>query len=112
VRRDYAVLAVDLAAAKQVNDHDSVVLARRMFAGDAWVIEEILDWAAPIAVQAGSPGSCWAASLTGHRWKPLLNRPRARRIELVCVNPMLVHRGREEKDFTRGLRALAPALCN
>ena len=38
---------------------------------------------------------------TGHRWKPLLDRAQARGIELVCVNPMLVHRGREEEDFTR-----------
>lgn len=34
VRRDFAVVAVDLASAKQaavVTDHDSVVLGRRMF---------------------------------------------------------------------------------
>ena len=38
VRRDYAVLAVDLASAKQaavLTDHDSMVLGRRMFLGDA-----------------------------------------------------------------------------
>ncbi len=38
VARDRAILAVDLAAGKQaavVLDHDSVVLARRMFAGSA-----------------------------------------------------------------------------
>ena len=31
----------------------------------------------------------------------MLERCRARGIDLVCVNPMLVHRGREEEDFTR-----------
>ena len=31
----------------------------------------------------------------------MLERCRARGVELVCVNPMLVHRGREEEDFTR-----------
>jgi transposase len=104
VRCDYAVLAVDLASAKQaavLTDHDSVVLGRRMFAGDAWVIDEILDWAAPIAAQAGFAGIVLGCEPTGHRWKPLLDRARARGIELVCVNPMLVRRGREEEDFTR-----------
>jgi transposase len=104
VRRDYAVVAVDLASARQaavVTDHDSVVLGRRMFVGDAWVIDEILEWAIPIALAAGFAGVVLGCEPTGHRWKPLLDRARARGVELVCVNPMLVHRGREEEDFTR-----------
>ena len=104
VRRDYAVVAVDLASAKQavvITDHDSVVLGRRMFTGDAWVIDEILDWAGPIAAEAGFAGIVLGCEPTGHRWKPLLDRARARGTELVCVNPMLVARGREEEDFTR-----------
>jgi transposase len=104
VRRDYAVLAVDLASAKQaavLTDHDSMVLGRRMFLGDAWVIDDVLDWAAPLAAEAGFAGIVLGCEPTGHRWKPLLDRARARGIELVCVNPMLVHRGREEEDFTR-----------
>lgn len=104
VRRDYAVLAVDLASAKQaatLTDHDSVVVGRRMFLGDAWTIDEILDWAEPIAAEAGFAGIVLGCEPTGHRWKPLLDRARARGVELVCVNPMLVHRGREEEDFTR-----------
>ena len=84
-----------------VTDHDSVVLGRRMFTGDAWVIDEVLDWAAPIAAKAGFAGVVLGCEPTGHRWKPLLDRARARGLELVCVNPMLVHRGREEEDFTR-----------
>lgn len=99
-----AVLAVDLAAGKQaavLTDHDSRVLARRMFTGDAWIIEEILTWAEPIAAEAGFSGLVVGCEPTGHRWKPLLDRTRARGIELVCVNPMLVARGREEEDFTR-----------
>jgi transposase len=104
VRREFAVVAVDLASGKQaavVTDHDSVVLGRRMFTGDAWVIDDILDWAGPIAVKAGFAGVVAGCEPTGHRWKPLLDRARARGVELVCVNPMLVHRGREEEDFTR-----------
>jgi transposase len=68
VRRDYAIVAVDLASAKQaaaVTDHDSQVLARRMFTGDAWVIDEILDWAVPIAAEAGFAGVVLAASPPG-----------------------------------------------
>jgi transposase len=104
VRRDYAILGVDLASARQaavLTDHDSVVLGRRMFTGDAWVIDDILDWAAPVAAAAGFAGVVLGCEPTGHRWKPLLDRAQARGIELVCVNPMLVHRGREEEDFTR-----------
>lgn len=104
VRRDHAVLGVDLASNKQaavLTDHDSVVLGRRMFTGDAWVIDDILEWAAPIAAAAGFAGVVVGCEPTGHRWKPLLDRTRARGVELVCVNPMLVHRGREEEDFTR-----------
>jgi transposase len=104
VRRDLAVLAVDLASAKQaavLTDHDSVVLARRMFLGDAWVIDDVLNWALPLAAEAGFAGIVLGCEPTGHRWKPLLDRARARGIELVCVNPMLVHRGREDEDFTR-----------
>ena len=104
VRRDYAIVAVDLASAKQaavVADHDSIVLGRRMFSGDAWVIDDILDWAEPIAAAAGFAGVVLGCEPTGHRWKPVLDRARARERELVCVNPMLVHRGREEEDFTR-----------
>jgi transposase len=72
-----------------------------MFTGDAWIIDEILDWAAPIVADAGFAGLVVGCEPTGHRWKPLLDRARARGIELVCVNPMLVARGREEEDFTR-----------
>jgi transposase len=104
VRRDLAVVGIDLASAKQaavVADHDSVTLGRRMFDGDPWVIDEIVDWALPIAVEAGFAGIVVGCEPTGHRWKPVLQRCRARGVEVVCVNPMLVHRGREEEDFTR-----------
>jgi len=41
VGKDRAIVAVDLASQRQaavVCDHDSVVLARRMFRGSAWCI--------------------------------------------------------------------------
>ena len=104
VRPDLAIVGIDLASAKQaavVADHDSIALGRRMFIGDPWVIDDILDWALPIAVEAGFAGVVVGCEPTGHRWKPVLERCRARGVEIVCVNPMLVHRGREEEDFTR-----------
>lgn len=104
VRPELAIVGIDLASAKQaavVADHDSITLARRMFEGDPWMIDEIVDWALPIAADAGFAGIVVGCEPTGHRWKPVLERCRARGIEVVCVNPMLVHRGREEEDFTR-----------
>jgi transposase len=104
IRADLAIVGIDLASAKQaavVTDHDSIVVGRRMFAGDAWVIDEIINWALLIAREAGFVGIVVGCEPTGHRWKPVLERCRARGVEVVCVNPMLVHRGREEEDFTR-----------
>ena len=104
VSRDRAILAVDLAANKQAAvllDHDSVVLARRMFTGSAWCIEQILAWAVPIAAKAGFAGLVLACEPTGHRWKPLVVTARAAQIPAVCVQPLLVHRAREGEDFTR-----------
>lgn len=104
VRPELAIVGIDLASAKQaavVADHDSITLARRMFEGDPWMIDEIVDWALPLAADAGFAGIVVGCEPTGHRWKPVLERCRARGIEVVCVNPMLVHRGREEEDFTR-----------
>jgi transposase len=104
VARDRAILAVDLASNKQaavVLDHDSVVLARRMFTGSAWCIDQILAWAQPVAARAGFAGLVLACEPTGHRWKPLVVTAQAAGIPVVCVQPLLVHRAREGEDFTR-----------
>ncbi len=104
VRPECAILGIDLASEKQaavVADHESTTLAKAMFSGSPWVIDEILDWALPIAERAGFAGLIVACEPTGHRWKPLLERCRARGIDLVCVNPMLVARAREAEDFTK-----------
>jgi transposase len=74
VSRNRAILAVDLASAKQaavVLDHDSAVLGRRMFTGSAWCISEILAWAGPIAAKAGFGGlvlACGRPGTGGNRW--------------------------------------------
>lgn len=104
VGKDRAIVAVDLASQRQaavVCDHDSVVLARRMFTGSAWCISEILAWAGPVAAKAGFAGLVLACEPTGHRWKPLVVTARAGKIPAVCVQPLLVRRAREGEDFTR-----------
>jgi transposase len=104
VGKDRAIVAVDLATRRQaavVCDHDSVVLARRMFAGSAWCVSEILAWAAPVAAKAGFAGLVLACEPTGHRWKPLVVTARAGKIPVACVQPLLVRRAREGEDFTR-----------
>lgn len=104
VRSDLAIVGIDLASAKQavvVTDHDSITLARKMFDGDPWVIDDVIAWALPIAREAGFAGIVVGCEPTGHRWKPVLQVCVGRDVGMVCVNPMLVHRGREEEDFTR-----------
>ena len=86
VGKDRAIVAVDLASARQaavVCDHDSVVLARRMFTGSAWCISEILAWAGPVAAKAGFAGVVLACEPTGHRCKPLVVTARAGKIPAV-----------------------------
>lgn len=104
VRRELVIVAIDLATAKQavaVMDHDSVVLARRMFTCDPWGLDDALDWAETIAVEAGHGGIVVACEPTGHRWKPVLELCRDRGVGMVCIQPLLVHRSREAEDFTR-----------
>jgi transposase len=104
VRRGLAVVAVDLAKAKQavaVMDHDSRVLARRMFTCSPWGLDDALAWAEDVAAEAGFDGMVAAFEPTGHRWKPLLALCRERGVGAVCVQPLLVHRARESEDFTR-----------
>lgn len=100
VSKDRAILAVDRASRKQaavVCDHDSVVLARWMFTGSAWCIEQILAWAGPVARQAGFAGLVLVCEPTGHRWKPLVVTGRAGGIPVVCVQPLLVRRAGRER---------------
>ncbi|HEX4867633.1 MAG TPA: hypothetical protein VFV32_08385, partial [Acidimicrobiales bacterium] len=68
VRPDLAVVGIDLASAKQaavVTDHDSITSGRRMFDGDPWVIDDIVDWALPIAAEAGFTGIVVGCEPTG-----------------------------------------------
>lgn len=104
VPADCAVLAIDLAKAKQVvavmgPDHE--VVARRVFCHSPWGVDQMLDWGSEVADGHGLDPVVVACEPTGHRWKPVLERCERRSLTLVCVQPLLVHREREREDLTR-----------
>jgi transposase len=104
VRRDHAVLAIDLADATQVvvlADHDSKVLARRTVRCSAWKLDAVLEWGLAAARAHGFAGVVVACEPTGHRWRVVAEHAAARGLALVCVQPLLVRRAREAEDFTR-----------
>jgi hypothetical protein len=103
VRHDRAILAIDLADTKQVLalcDHDSRVLARRTVRGRAWQLEEALRWGRAAAVEHGFAGIVVGCEPTGHRWRIVAELCDRLGIDLVCVQPLLVGRAREQEDLT------------
>ena len=67
-----AIAGIDLGDSKQmvvVTDHESRVLARRVFRRRAWELGAALDWAAAAAAAAGFAGVSVAVEPTGHRWR-------------------------------------------
>ena len=104
VTRQSAVLAFDLAADKQVcalTDQDSRVLARRTVSAKAWQLREAVEWGLDRAAAAGFCSVVVACEPTGHRWRVLDQIAAGLGVQLVCVQPLLVHRARESEDFTR-----------
>jgi len=103
IRRDHAVLAIDLADATQVvvlADHDSKVLTRRTVRCSAWKLDEVLGWGLAAARARGFAGVVVACEPTGHRWRVVAEHAAACGLELVCVQPLLVRHAREAEDFT------------
>ena len=104
VRRDRAVLAVDLGEDKQAAvlvDHEGRVLARKTVKAKAHALGGLLAWAADKAVAAGFAGLAVACEPTGHRWKALMGLADAAGHGFVCVQSLAVHRAREGDDYTR-----------
>jgi transposase len=104
VRRDRAVLAIDLADAVQevaVCDHDSAVLAKRTWRCRPWQLDQALAWGHRVALEGGFAGVVVACEPTGHRWRVVAELCDQQGLELVCVQPLLVHRAREAEDYTR-----------
>lgn len=113
VTRQCAVVAFDLADAKQVcvvTDPDSRVLARRTFQVKAWQLGDAVAWGVARAREAGFTDVVVACEPTGHRWRVLDQITAACGVRLVCVQPMLVHRAREGEDFTRNKNDDADAV--
>ena len=104
VRRDRAVLAVDLGEDKQVAvvmDHEGRALARKVVKAKAHQLGGLLGWAAERAVKAGFPGLTVACEPTGHRWKALMGLADVSGHGFVCVQSLAVHKEREKDDYTR-----------
>jgi transposase len=104
VRRDRAVLAIDLGEDKQaavLGDHEGRVLARKTVKAKAFQLGGLLAWAADKAVAAGFAGLTVACEPTGHRWKALMGLADAAGHGFVCVQSLAVARAREGDDYTR-----------
>jgi transposase len=98
-----AIAAIDLADAKQmvvVTDHESRVLARRVFQRRAWQLGAALDWAAARALASGFAGVTVAVEPTGHRWRVVGQLAADRAMPLVCVQPLLSSWARRAEDLT------------
>jgi transposase len=105
VRRDRAVLAVDLGEDKQVAvvmDHECRVLARKIVKAKAHELAGLVAWGAERAARAGFAGLTVACEPTGHRWKALMGLAEVTGHGFACVQPLAVHRAREGDDCTLG----------
>src|SRR5438034_3179127 len=103
--RDHAILGIDLAQSRQaavLADHDSRVLARWRPRCSPWKLGELLDRALRKARSAGFAGITVACEPTGHRWMVIAQRAAERGRPMVGVQPLVVARGREAEDYTRG----------
>jgi transposase len=104
VRRDRAVLAIDLGEDKQVAalvDHEGRVLARKSVKAKAYQLGELVAWAAGKAAAAGFPGLVVACEPTGHRWKAVMGLADEVGHGFACVQSLAVARARESDDYTR-----------
>lgn len=105
VSRDRAICGIDLADRVQelvVVDHDVVVLARRGLRDTrAWQLSDSLVWAREQAQRHGFDDVVVACEPTGHRWRTVAVQCDRLGLDLVCVQPLLVHREREREDYTR-----------
>src|SRR6266567_8726114 len=99
-----AIVGIDLAGKKQmvvVTDHDSKVIARRVFRCRAWDLGSALDWAAGRAAAAGWAGVTVSCEPAGHRWRVLGQLAADRLMPFVCVQPMISSSSRRVEDLTQ-----------
>jgi transposase len=105
VSRERAICGIDLADEVQelvVTDHDGRVFARRGLRNTrAWQLSDALVWARQQARAQGFDEVVVACEPTGHRWRVVAEQCDALGLDLVCIQPLLVHRERERDDLTR-----------
>ncbi|MEV0398409.1 IS110 family transposase [Polymorphospora rubra] len=98
-----AVLGIDLADDRQyavLCDHDSRVLKRWTVTGKAWQLGPLLDRALSRAVAAGFESVTVACEPTGHRWRIIEQMADDRGLAMVCIQPLVMRRAREQEDLT------------
>ena len=98
-----AIVGIDLAGSKQmvvVTDHDSKVIARRVFRCRAWALGSALEWAAGRAAAAGWAGVTVSCEPAGHRWRVLGQLASDRSMPFVCVQPVVTSWSRRTEDLT------------
>lgn len=98
-----AIVGIDVADAKQmvvVTDHDSKVLARKIYPCRAWDLGTALDWAGDRAAAKGFTGVTVSCEPTGHRWRVLARLAVDRSMPFVCVQPMVTSWARRAEDLT------------
>jgi transposase len=97
------VLGLDLGERKQalvLADRDGRALWRRSPRVQVHELGRYLDEAAERAGRAGFAGVTVACEPTGSRWMTVQELCRARRVPLVCVQPLVSHIAREQQDLT------------
>ena len=98
-----AIAGIDLAGGKQmvvVTDHDSRVIARRVFRCRAWDLGAALDLARERATAKGWAGVTVSCEPTGHRWRVLGQLAANRSMPFVCVQPLVTSWARRTEDLT------------
>jgi transposase len=100
-----AIAGTGLADARQmvvVTDHESRVLARRVFQRRAWQLGAALGLGGCPSPGSGFAGVTVAVEPTGHRWRVVGQLAADRQMPLVCVQPLMSSWARRAEDLTSG----------
>lgn len=98
-----AILAIDLADEKQqavLCDHDSRVIKRWKVTAKAWQLGVLLDRVVKQATSSGFRSVTVACEPTGHRWQIIEQMATDRDLPMVCIQPLVMRRAREQEDYT------------
>jgi transposase len=104
VRRDQAILGIDLGEDKQaavLMDHEGRVLGRKTVKVKAHGLSGLLAWAAGVAAAQRYAGVVVGCEPTGHRWRSVMGLADAAGMGFVCVQSVAVFVARQADDYTR-----------